>query len=62
MLKWTGYGTLNKPLNILEDLIQSTYSRSHNLQCDELTQARAEATKEAYKFCQYLLTNLEKFE
>ena len=60
-MKWTGYSELNKPLNILEELIQTTYSRMNNLQCDELTQARAESTKEAYKFCQYLLTNIDKF-
>lgn len=62
MTKWSGYGELNKHLNILEDLIQTTYSRSNNLQQDELTRARAEATREAYKFCQYLLTNADKFK
>lgn len=61
MTKFTGYGDHNNILNILEDLVNDTYSRSTNPVYDDITRARAESAREAYKFCQYLLMNFDKF-
>lgn len=58
--KHTGYGIHNKLLDELEELKQLSQLRANDLKADELTRARAQATADAYAYCQHRLMALPK--
>jgi len=59
-LKYTGYGSHNALLDELEELKQSAQLRANDLQRDELSRARAQASAEAYAYCQQRLMVLPR--
>lgn len=55
MSKYTGYGDHNDLLNELEDLKQSANLRANDLLRDSDARIRAQATVDAYAYCQQRL-------
>lgn len=58
-LAYTGYGVHNALLNELEELKQSAQLRANDLSRDEALRAAANATAQAYAYCQHRLMALE---
>lgn len=56
---YTGYGVHNALLNELEELKQSAQLRANELGRDEVQRAGAQATAQAYAYCQHRLMALE---
>lgn len=56
--KHTGYDSHNKLLDELEELKQLAQLRANDLKADELSRARAQATADAYAYCQHRLMQL----
>lgn len=52
---YTGYGDRNALLDELEELKQSAQARANSLTVDELTRATAQASAQAYAYCQQRL-------
>ncbi len=57
-IEYTGYGVHNAFLNELEELKQSAQLRANDFQVDELTRAKAQASADAYGFCQQRLMRI----
>lgn len=57
--RYTGYGAHNELLNELEELKQSAQLRANDLLRDEANRAYAQATADAYAYCQTRLMALE---
>lgn len=55
MIDYTGYGAANELLNELEELKLSAEQRARNLQAENDTRIKAQATVDAYAFCQHRL-------
>lgn len=51
-LLYTGYGDRNALLDELEELKQAAQLRANTLTLDELTRAKAQASADAYAYCQ----------
>ena len=56
--KYTGYGIHNNFLNELEELKELAQLRANDLKADDLTRAKAQATADAYAYCQHRLMRL----
>lgn len=59
-LKYTGYGSHNALLDELEELKQSAQLRANDLQREDLVRACAQASADAYGYCQQRLMALPK--
>lgn len=57
-LKYTGYGEFNPLLDELEELKELAQLRANNLKEEELSRAKAQATADAYAYCQHRLMQL----
>lgn len=57
-VEYTGYGVHNQLLTELEDLKDSARLRANDLLRDELDRVRAQATADAYAYCQHRLRAL----
>lgn len=57
-VRYTGYGIHNGLLDELEELKQSAQLRANDLRADELTRAKAQASAEAYGYCQQRLMRM----
>lgn len=55
---FTGYGPLNPLLNELQGLKESAQLRANDLMRDDITRARAQASADAYGYCQQRLMHL----
>ena len=62
MTEYTGYGTNNALLNELEGLKLSARLRANDLSKDEIDRAKAEASADAYGYCQLRLMSMGKAE
>ncbi len=56
--KYTGYGIHNDILNELEELKEQAQLRASNLKADDLTRAKAQASADAYAYCQHRLMRM----
>lgn len=52
---FTGYGLANRLLDELQELKEAAQLRANNLQLDDITRARAQATADSYAYCQMRL-------
>ncbi len=57
-IRYTGYGVHNELLDELEELKQSAQLRANDLKADDLARAKAQASAEAYAYCQQRLMRL----